>query len=77
MRIIHKIQHGGERETDVREGGGTCLYAGDMNFQAPHKRYEHHRSVSAQLYDHHQTTLAITNGERTQDITKDWGVGRG
>lgn len=47
---------------------------GDMNFQSPRKGksitdlYPHN-------YDHHQTTLAITNGERTQDITKDWGGG--
>lgn len=34
---------------------------------------EHHKSGSN--YDHHQTTIASTNGERTQDITRDWGGG--
>jgi len=57
MRIIHKIQHGGEREMEEREregegrGGMFICWVRDMNFQSPQqtknkKGQEHHRDVS-------------------------------
>lgn len=72
MRIIHNIQHRGEREIDV--WGGTCLYAGDMNFQSPQKTYEHHRSVSALLRPPPDNTSCH---KRWEDTRHNEGLGRG
>ena len=78
MRITHNIQHGGEREIDSGECGGRHTYMqGDMNFQSPQQR---HKSIT-DLYPHNCTSTTrqhssyTTHGERTQDITEDWGGG--
>lgn len=58
---------------------------GVMNFQSPTEKAGASQNLYPHNYDHHQTTLATTNGERTQDITRRtggeevgwrWGVNR-
>lgn len=81
MRIIHNIQHGGEKGGGIdvwREGRGDMFVCGDggeegiMNFQSPTEKAGASQNLYPHNYDHHQT-LATTNGERTQDITRRWG----
>lgn len=70
MRIVHRIQHGGEG--DRRRG--DMFICGGYEFPA----ITEGKSITdlyLHSYNQHQTTLAITNGERTQDITEDWGGG--
>lgn len=50
---------------------------GVMNFQSPTEKAGASQNLYPHNYDHHQTTLATTNGERTQDITRRTGGVRG
>lgn len=65
------------REGDRRVGGwGVDMFiCGGYEFPVTTEKVRSITDLYPHNYDHHQTTVAITNGERTQDITKDWGGG--
>lgn len=55
------------------------LLCGENEFPVTTEKGKRITDLYPHNYDHHQTTLAITNGggERTQNITKDWKEGEG
>lgn len=66
-----------EERGEIDVGGRDMFICREYEFVVSTEKVRGSQICIGTTYEHHQTTLAITNGERTQDKTKDWGGGGG